>query len=110
MSFRIVNRTYQAPDRNPEVFGFIEGYTSNTVGETFLRMNIKTETDEETLAWYRRVFGIVPYDVKDVSSDTFRSYLRERRAGDVVGEGIRLDRRQVCQLIWELIKWLAKGH
>lgn len=108
MAFHIVNRTYQDPDRKPEAFGFIEGYTSNTVGETYLRMNIKEETDDDKLCWYKRLYGSVPRDVPD--GDIGCGYLRERRAGDCVGEGIRLDRRQVLQLIWELIKWLVKGY
>ena len=106
MAFRIVNRTYYDPDRKPEAFGFIEGYTSNTVGATFLRMNIKEETDDEKLDWYMRLYGCIPRDVCDIRERT----LRERRAGDCVGEGIRLDRRQVVQLIWELAKWLIKGY
>lgn len=110
MAFKIINRTYQEPDRNPAVFGFIEGYTSNTVGATYLRMNIKSETDEKMLAWFRCLYGCVPNDVHDYDATTKRSYLRERRAGDAVGDGIRLDRRQVVRLIWELIKWLVKGH
>ena len=112
MAFRIVNRTYYDPDRKPEAFGFIEGYTSNTVGETYLRMNIKEETDDEKLNWYIRCFGSVPRDVIYYGGrgGGVRGYLRERRAGDCVGEGIRLDRRQVVQLIWELIKWLVKGY
>lgn len=110
MAFYIVNRTYKDPDRKPEAFGCIEGYTSNTFGETYLRMNIKEETDEEKLDWYRRLYGCVPFDVKDVDPKTYRCYMRERRAGDCVGEGIRLDRSQVVQLIWELFKWLVKGY
>lgn len=34
MAFKIVNETYVDDNRKPEVFGYIEGYTSNTVGET----------------------------------------------------------------------------
>ena len=110
MAFRIVNRTYVDPNRKPEVFGFIEGYTSNTVGETYLRMNIKEETDDEKVEWYRRLYGNVPRDVPATFPFSYHQYLRERRAGDCVGEGIRLDRGQVLQLIWELIKWLVKGY
>lgn len=109
MAFYIANRTYCDPDRKPEAFGFIEGYTSNTVGETFLRINIKEETDDEKLAWYMRLCGCVPFDVKEIDPKTHKFFMRERRAGDCVGTGIRLDRRQVAQLIWELIKWLVKG-
>lgn len=120
MAFKIVNRTYYDPDRKPEAFGFIEGYTSNTVGKTYLRMNIKEETDDEKLDWYKRLYGSVPrdvakyygsseYDIGEHLSYGKSGYLRERRAGDCVGEGIRLDRGQVLQLIWELIKWLVKG-
>lgn len=115
MPFYIADRTYtKGTDRKPEAMGFIEGYTSNTVGETYLRMNIKCETDKETYEWYKRVFGEVPHDVIDsvfnVNSKTYRDFIRDRKIGDVTGEGIRLDRVQVVRLIWELLKWLVRGY
>lgn len=111
MSFRIVDRTYtKGTDRKPESMGIIEGYTSNTVGATYLRINCKAETDQEHYDWLKRVYKEVPHDVPEIDPKTFKSYLRDRRVGDVTGEGIRLDRRQVVRLIWELIKWLVKGE
>lgn len=111
MAFRIVDRTYTAgTDRKPESMGIIEGYTSNTVGATYLRINCKAETDQEHYDWLLRMYGEVPHDVGGYDPVSHRSYLRYRRVGDITGEGIRLDRRQVIRLIWELIKWLVKGE
>lgn len=38
MAFKIVDEEYQMEEqgRNPEVMGYVEGYTSNTIGKTFL--------------------------------------------------------------------------
>lgn len=109
MAFRIVDRTYtKDTDRKPESMGIIEGYTSNTVGKTYLRINCKAETDQEQYDWFMRLYGEVPHDVAFVDN-TLRCRLRDRRVGDITGEGIRLDRGQVIELIWELIKWLVKG-
>lgn len=111
MAFRIVDRTYtKGTDRKPESMGIIEGYTSNTVGATYLRINCKVETDQEMYDWFMRLYGEVPHDVSACDPLSLRSYLRDRRVGDITGEGIRLDRGQVIRLIWELIKWLVKGH
>ena len=111
MAFRIVDRTYtKGTGRKPETFGIIEGYTSNTVGATYLRINCKAETDKEHYEWFMRVYGEVPHDVYDYDPNRKKSFLRDRQVGDVTGEGIRLDRRQVLRLIWELIKWFVKGH
>lgn len=112
MAFYIADRTYtEGTGRKPESFGFIEGYTSNTASaKPMLRMNIKEELDEEKRDWYLRLYGRVPCDVRDVDRVTHRCFLRERRIGDAVGEGIRLDRGQVVRLIWELVKWLVKGY
>lgn len=111
MAFYIADRTYtQGTDRKPESFGFIEGYTSNTVGKTYLRLNCGEETDQEKYDWYIRLYGEVPHDVQDINGATLRCYMRDRRVGDVTKEGIRLDKRQVVRLIWELIKWLVKGY
>lgn len=111
MAFRIVDRTYtKGTDRKPESMGIVEGYTSNTVGHTYLRMNCKVETDQEMYDWFIRLYGEVPHDVHDYNPETHRSFLRDRQIGDETGEGIRLDKRQVIRLIWELIKWLVKGY
>ena len=110
MAFRIVDRTYtDGTDREPEAFGFIEGYTSNTVGATYLRINCKAETDNEKYDWFMRMYGEVPHDVNSYNDKKHRPCLRDRQIGDVTGEGMRLDKRQVIRLIWELIKWLVKG-
>ena len=111
MAFRIVDRTYtKGTNRKPESMGIIEGYTSNTVGATYLRINCKTETDKEEYDWFMRMYGEVPRDVHDYDPNRKKSYLRDRQVGDITGEGIRLDRRQVVRLIWELVKWLVKGE
>lgn len=111
MAFYIADRTYtKGTDRKPESMGIIEGYTSNTVGATYLRINCKEETDQERYDWYLRLYREVPHDVHEVDHNTYKSYLRDRKVGDVTGCGIRLDRGQVVRLIWELIKWLVKGH
>lgn len=111
MAFRIVDRTYtQGTDRKPESMGIIEGYTSNTVGATYLRINCKVETDQEMYDWFMRLYGEVPHDVHTYDNDTLKSRLRNRQVGDVTGEGIRLDRKQVIRLIWELLMWLIKGY
>lgn len=110
MAFKIVDRTYtEGTDRDPEAMGVIEGYTSNTVGETYLRINCREKTDQEHYDWFLRVYGEVPRDVMDYDKDVHKSFLRERRVGDYTCEGIRLDRGQVIKLIWELIKWLIRG-
>lgn len=110
MAFYIADRTYtEGTNRKPEAFGFIEGYTSNTAGATYLRMNIMEELDQEKYDWYMRLYGEVPRDVHDYDPKTMKSFLRNRVVGDAVGEGIRLDRKQVVRLIWELFKWLLRG-
>lgn len=110
MAFRIVDRTYtKGTDRKPESMGIIEGYTSNTVGATYLRINCKVETDQDMYDWFMRLYGEVPHDIGYVD-ENLRSHLRDRQVGDIKGEGIRLDRGQVIRLIWELIKWLVKGE
>ena len=111
MAFRIVDRTYtKGTDRKPESMGIIEGYTSNSVGVTYLRINCKAETDQDHYDWFMRLYGEVPHDVHDYDLNKKRCYLRDRQVGDVTGEGIRLDRKQVVRLIWELIKWHIKGY
>ncbi len=58
MAFKIVNETYEcSPNENPEKYGYIEGYTSNTVGETYLRINCKALIDEDKLDWYKRCYS-----------------------------------------------------
>lgn len=112
MAFYIADRTYTAgTDRKPEAMGFIEGYTSDSMGKVpMLRMNIKCETDTEKYEWYKRLYGEVPHDVGDIDHETLRHFLRDREIGDVTGDGIRLDRGQVIRLIWELLKWLVRGY
>ena len=111
MAFKIVDRTYtKGTGRKPESMGIIEGYTSNTVGATYLRINCKAETDQEHYDWYMRLYGEVPHDVHDYDADRHKCFLRDRQVGDVTGEGIRLDRKQVVRLIWELIKWVVRGY
>lgn len=96
MPFEIVNETYTTlPGENPKKWGYIEGYTSNTVGETYLRLNVKSIPDQEQYEHHKRCRSL----------DNF-----EYRPGKVYGEGIRLNRKQVVNLIFELIKWLVKGY
>lgn len=95
MAFEIVNETYTTLEgQDPKRWGYIEGYTSNTVGETYLRLNVKSIPDDEMVEHHRRAKTLHCYEYK---------------AGKPHGEGIRLNRKQVVELIWELIKWLIKG-
>lgn len=58
MAFQIVNESYnaEAEGRDPKVYGYIEGYTSNTVDtDVYLRLNCKELVDEEKIDWYKRV-------------------------------------------------------
>lgn len=111
MAFRIVDRTYtKGTDRKPESMGIIEGYTSNTVGATHLRINCRAETDQGRYDWFMGMYGEVPHDVPEINPFTLEGSLRDRKVGDITGEGICLDRRQVIRLIWELIKWLVRGY
>lgn len=111
MAFLIEDVEYtKGTDRNPKAMGYIEGYTSNTVGSTFLRINCKSEFDNEARDWYLRLFREIPKDVCDIDKFSSKHYLRERQIGDCVGEGVRLNRKQVCTLIVELIKWLVRGN
>lgn len=97
MAFKIVDEEYhmEKQGRNPEVMGYVEGYTSNTVGKTFLRLNCFSVPDEEMYECYRR-------------SGCLESF--EFRPGKRYGEGVRLNRRQVVKLIFELAKWLVRGY
>jgi hypothetical protein len=96
MAFEIVNETYTTlPDEDPKQWGYIEGYTSNTVGETYLRLNVKSIPSQSQYDCHKRCNRL----------DAF-----EYRVGKVYGEGIRLNRKQVVKLIWELLKWLIKGY
>ena len=93
MPFKIVNETYYTEEgQNPERYGYIEGYTSNTVGETFLRINCKATLDEDLVRFYQTT-GHFNLEV-----------------GRHIGEGVRLNKKQVKQLIKELQKWLKKGY
>ena len=96
MAFKIVNETYTTlPEEKPEKYGYIEGYTSNTVGATYLRLNVMAIPDEEQYNTYKR-------------TNCLRHF--EYRPGNKYGTGVRLNRRQVLQLICELVKWLIKGR
>lgn len=96
MAFEIVNETYYtSEDENPKKYGYIEGYTSNTVGETYLRLNVMSIPDQSQYDCHKRCnrLGEFTYQV-----------------GKPFGEGIRLSRKQVLKLIFELIKWLIRGY
>lgn len=96
MAFEIVNETYiSGPDENPKKWGYIEGYTSNTVGKTYLRLNIKSIPEQDQYDCHKRSGSIKHF---------------EYRVGEPYGEGIRLNKKQVRKLIWELIKWLLRGY
>lgn len=96
MPFEIVNETYVAlPGEDPKKWGYIEGYTSNTVGETYLRLNIKSIPDQSQYDTHKRCGRL----------DHFAYCV-----GKPYGEGIRLSRKQVVRLIWELVKWLVRGY
>ena len=96
MAFEIVNETYYtAPEENPKKWGYIEGYTSNTWGKTYLRLNIMSIPDQDQYDTHKRSGSIECF---------------EYRVGKPYGEGIRMNRKQVIRLIWELIKWLIKGY
>lgn len=95
MAFEIVNETYTTLEgQDPKRWGYIEGYTSNTVGETFLRLNIKSIPDQDLYDHHKKI-GMKHWKF---------------RVGQPYGEGIRMNRKQVVLLIWELIKWLIKGY
>lgn len=96
MAFKIVNETYTTlPGENPEKYGYIEGYTSNTVGETYLRLNAFIVPDEAQYITYWTTGCLHDFEYKP---------------GHRYGTGVRLNRRQVVQLIWELFKWLVRGY
>lgn len=96
MAFKIVNETYATlPGENPEKHGFVEGYTSNTVGATYLRLNVFQVPDDEQYNTYKR-------------TNCLRNF--EYCPGKRYGTGVRLSRKQVLQLIWELVKWLLRGY
>ena len=95
MAFEIVNETYTTMEgEDPKKWGYIEGYTSNTVGETYLRLNVKSIPDQEQYECHKRCNRLEDF---------------EYRVGKPYGEGIRLNKKQVIKLIWELIKWLMRG-
>lgn len=110
MPFKIVNETYACPNgENPERYGYIEGYTSNTVGETYLRVNCKVLIDDEKLDWYKRCYGditTIPNGLPTARNEG----CRKMQSGDEVGEGVRLNRKQVKKLIRELKKWIRRGY
>ena len=108
MAFKIVNETYYA--ENPESMGWIEGYTSNTVGHTYLRINCKCLIDEERIDWYKRLWTELPTIPIKPSVHFDKQGCRPIQVGDIIGEGVRLNKKQVKQLIKELKKWLRKGY
>ena len=111
MAFKIVNETYYVEKgREPEVYGYIEGYTSNTVGETYLRINCKCLIDEEKIDWYKRCWTELPTIPIHPSCYLDKKGCRPIQDGDIIGEGVRLNKKQVKQLIKELEKWLRKGY
>lgn len=96
MAFEIVNETYiTLPDEDPKKYGYIEGYTSNTVGATYLCINCKSIPDQDSYDCHKRARCLEDF---------------EYRVGKPYGEGVRLNKKQVCKLIWELIKWLVRGY
>ena len=97
MAFKIVDKEYHMKEvgRSPEVMGYIEGYTSNTVGHTFLRLNCMMVPDEEMFSCYQRTNCLKHF---------------EFQVGKPYGTGVRLNRKQVCRLIWELFIWLVRGR
>ena len=106
MAFKIANETYYVEKgREPEVYGYIEGYTSNTVGKTYLRLNCKSLVDNEILEWYKRVYGEIPTTPCGLGEKGCRPL----QNGDIIGEGVRLNKKQVKKLIKELKKWLRRG-
>lgn len=91
--FKIVNETYVTmPGENPEKYGCVEGYSA--CGGDYLRLNVYAVPDERQYSTYER-------------SNCLSCF--EYRPGRRYGTGIRLNRRQVRQLIFELIKWLMKN-
>lgn len=96
MAFKIVNETYVTlPGENPEKHGYIEGYTSNTAGDTYLRLNVFCVPDEDTYNTYQRTGALRHFEYK---------------VGQKYGTGLRMNRKQVVSLIFELVKWLVKGY
>lgn len=97
MAFEIVNETYlpEYEGENPKKWGYVEGYTSNTVGSTFLRLNVMAIPDQSMYDTYKRTGALSHF---------------EFRPEKKYGTGIRLSRKQVVKLIWELFKWLVRGY
>ena len=58
-------------------------------------MNIKSIPDQDMYDHYKMTKALEHF---------------EYRVGKPYGEGIRLNKKQVVRLIWELIKWLVKGY
>lgn len=106
--FKISNETYPCFGKeNPDKYGYIEGYTSNTPDEYYLRLNCKVLIDEDKIDWYKRVYGAVPTTPVDGSYYLNKLGCRELKPGDRIGEGLRLNQDQVRHLIYELEKWLS---
>lgn len=108
MSFEIVDKSYcaEAEGRDPKVYGYLEGYTSNTVSqERYLRLNCKAIIDEEKLDWYKRVYGVIP-----LIEHFGKGCYEKAEPGDIIGGGIRLTESQVKELIYELSKWLSENN
>lgn len=95
MAFEIVNETYPTgPNENPKKWGYIKGYTSNTWGKTYLCLNVKEIPDQEQYDTHKRSGSIEAFEYK---------------VGVPYGTHIRLNKKQVWKLIWELFKWLVRG-
>lgn len=95
MAFEIVNETYATREtEDPKKYGYIEGYTSNTIGKTYLRINCMSIPDQDSYDCHKRSGSLEVF---------------EYRVGKPYGEGVRLNKKQVLKLIWELIKWLVRG-
>lgn len=110
MAFKIINETYPClSGESPERYGFIEGYTSNTVGEMYLRVNCKVLVDANKLDWYKQCYGDIP-TIPNGFGICKNEGCRPLQDGDVIGEGVRLNRKQVKKLIRELKKWLRRGY
>ena len=96
MAFEITDETYfRLPGEDPRKWGYIEGYPADCEKGNMLRINVKEIPDEHSYNCYK------------VSNclDLF-----EYKPGKPYGTTIRLTRKQVVRLIWELLKWLVKGY
>lgn len=102
MPFKIVNETYYTNENeNPEKYGYIEGYTSNTAGATFLRINCKVTLDEDFEAFNEKAREILRKMIsnerlKDGDEDIL-DFLYAPDCGGKISY-------KTCKKIYELIK------